>query len=85
MTRDTLKRQLVHTATGLVFGLLGFLACVQHFALTLPQKPPLADSFTDGLVVATGGQERHRGVASIYIDHLHFYPNMDVNQYSLAC
>lgn len=58
MTRDTLKRQILHTAMGLVFGLLGFLACVQHFALTLPQKPPLADSFTDGLVVATGGQER---------------------------
>jgi uncharacterized SAM-binding protein YcdF (DUF218 family) len=34
------------------------MACLQHFALTLPQKSPLADILTDGLVVATGGQLR---------------------------
>ena len=56
MNRSTLKKQLGIAFAVLFFSLFGFLACVQHFALTLPQKPPLAASLTDGLVVATGGQ-----------------------------
>lgn len=58
MNRSTLKKQLGTGLAVLFFSLFGFLACVQHFALTLPQKPPLAASLTDGLVVATGGQSR---------------------------
>ena len=52
------KQLLRASFASLFFLLLGFIACLQHFALTLPQKSPLADSLTDGLVVATGGQLR---------------------------
>ena len=53
------KKQLLRASFAILFFLsLGFIACLQHFALTLPQKTPLADSLTDGLVVATGGQLR---------------------------
>ena len=58
MNRSTLKKQLGTGLAVLFFSLFSFLACIQHFALTLPQKPPLAASLTDGLVVATGGQSR---------------------------
>ena len=58
MNRSPIKKQLSAGLAVLFFAWLGFLACVQHFALTLPQKPPLAASLTDGLVVATGGQSR---------------------------
>ena len=52
-------KQLLRASFAILFFLsLGFMACLQHFALTLPQKSPLADSLTDGLVVATGGQLR---------------------------
>ena len=52
-------KQLLRASFAILFFLsLGFMACLQHFALTLPQKSPLADSLTDGLVVATGGQHR---------------------------
>ena len=52
------KQLLRASFASLFFLLLGFIACLQHFALTLPQKSPLADILTDGLVVATGGQLR---------------------------
>ena len=52
------KHLLRASVASLFFLLLGFMACLQHFALTLPQKSPLADILTDGLVVATGGQLR---------------------------
>ena len=52
------KQLLRASFASLFFLLLGFMACLQHFALTLPQKSPLADILTDGLVVATGGQLR---------------------------
>lgn len=52
------KHLLRASFASLFFLSLGFMACLQHFALTLPQKSPLADSLTDGLVVATGGQLR---------------------------
>lgn len=58
MKKATIKKQLSAGLAVLFFAFFGFLACVQHFALTLPQKPPLAASLTDGLVVATGGQSR---------------------------
>ena len=41
-----------------VMGLLVILACVQHFALTLPQPEHTIPGKTDGLVVPTGGQAR---------------------------
>jgi len=41
-----------------VFGLLFVLACLQHFALTLPQAEDRLPDKTDGLVVPTGGQAR---------------------------
>ena len=55
-----------------VMGLLVVLACLQHFALTLPQPESLLPGRTDGLVVPTGGQARiqeglrllHSGAAS---------------------
>jgi uncharacterized SAM-binding protein YcdF (DUF218 family) len=40
------------------FLLASLIACVQYFALTLPQTPPAPVMVTDGLVVATGGQAR---------------------------
>ena len=52
------KQLLRASFASLFFLLLGFMACLQHYALTLPQKSPLADILTDGLVVATGGQLR---------------------------
>ena len=53
------SKQLLRASFAILFFLsLGFMACLQHFALTLPPKSPLADSLTDGLVVATGGQLR---------------------------
>ena len=53
------SKQLLRASFAILFFLsLSFMACLQHFALTLPQKSPLADSLTDGLVVATGGQLR---------------------------
>ena len=39
-------------------GVLAFAACLQHFALTLPQPGTVLPASTDGLVVPTGGQAR---------------------------
>ena len=39
-------------------GLLVLMACLQHFALTLPQPEDGLPEKTDGLVVPTGGQAR---------------------------
>ena len=55
-----------------VLGMLIILACLQHFALTLPQPADRLPEQTDGLVVPTGGQARiqeglrllHEGAAS---------------------
>ena len=55
-----------------IMGLLVVLACLQHFALTLPQPDKMLPGKTDGLVVPTGGQARiqeglrllHGGAAS---------------------
>lgn len=55
-----------------VLGVLGLFACLQHFALTLPQPDNSLPDKTDGLVVPTGGQARiqeglrllHNGVAT---------------------
>ena len=48
MTRDTLKRQILHSY-GAGFRAIGIFGLCTAFCLFLPQKPPLADSFTDGL------------------------------------
>ncbi len=42
----------------LFFITIGAIACIQHFALTLPKMSTSAPIHTDGLVVATGGQQR---------------------------
>ena len=47
-----------HTVKFCALGLLVVMACLQHFALTLPQPAPGLPEKTDGLVVPTGGQAR---------------------------
>lgn len=73
--QDTAYKRTVQVKFALklcVMGLLVILACLQHFALTLPQTEISLPDRTDGLVVPTGGQARiqeglrllHNGAAS---------------------
>ncbi len=50
--------QFVRAVMAVYFIAAAMLACLQYFALTLAAAPDLQPVHTDGLVVATGGQQR---------------------------
>ena len=52
------KRLVKRIAKLSALGILAAAACLQHFALTLPQPKKGLPAATDGLVVPTGGQAR---------------------------
>ena len=53
--RDQTVKRIVKLSA---LGILAVAACLQHFALTLPQPKVGSPTPTDGLVVPTGGQAR---------------------------
>ena len=60
--RITKFKPMIFYMAVLLFGLMLFIALIQHFALTLPKTDLMLDRGSDrgmgGLVVATGGQAR---------------------------